>query len=103
MRDKLEHFVIYKCRGNFRIKNKIKERMRCKHTHTHLSMSKYSYKDCEKLIDYIINCRVPYDSYLRDSAIRLSRNERYITNIEVKKQKDKDRQRYINKPSYVKC
>ena len=75
--------------------------MGCKYNHTHLSMSKYTYKDCEKLIDDIINLRVPRDPYLRVSATRLTRNDKYVINIEIKTEKDKNKPKYINKPSYI--
>ena len=59
--------------------------------HTHLKK-----KDtCHLLIKLV--CRKKYRSpYLRTSAKRISRNKKYIREIEIKEEKDKQRQYYFN-------
>ena len=39
---------------------------------------------------------MPRSPYLRTSAKRISRNEKYIREIEIKEEKDKQRQNYFN-------
>lgn len=60
--------------------------------HTHIKR----YGTCKLLIDLICNKRVPDSDYLRTSAKRLSRDEKYIRKIEHKERKDRDKQRYYN-------
>lgn len=73
--------------------------------HTHLNKrsnrnkrnvkSKDKYKVGRMLIGLICNKKVPDSDYLRESAKRLSRDERYIRDIEYKESKDKDKQKFV--------
>lgn len=71
--------------------------------HTHLNKKRKSknrrgkYKNtCELLISLVCNETVPDSPYLRTSAKRISRNKKYIRNIEIKEEKDRQRQYYFN-------
>lgn len=98
MRDERNHFIIDKCRTNYRIRNRVKEKMRYEFNHTHLPKWKYNYKSCEELIDMVLDGKIPQDSYLRESAYRLSRKENYRQAILFKIDKDLQKPKYVNKP-----
>lgn len=63
-----------------------------KNYHTHLDRK----STCELLIKLVCKKRVPKSPYLRTSAKRISRDKKYIRNIEIKEEKDKDRIYYHN-------
>ena len=48
------------------------------------------------LINLVCDKIVPDSDYLRTSAKRLSRDEKYIAQIEHKEEKDRQKQRYLN-------
>ena len=48
------------------------------------------------LVRLIQDKRVPKSSYLRESARRVTLDEKYKLDIKVKNEKDKQRQRYVN-------
>lgn len=50
---------------------------------------------CEMLIHFICTKRVPTSPYLRESAKRISRDEKYIQKIINKEMKDGSRQRFF--------
>jgi len=60
--------------------------------HTHLKK-----KDtCYLLIKLVCRKEIPRSPYLRTSAKRISRNKKYIKEIEIKEEKDKQKQHYFN-------
>lgn len=60
--------------------------------HTHIK----NYNTCELLIKLVCRKIVPNKPYMRTSAKRISRNKKYIQNIDNKIRKDKNRTQYIN-------
>lgn len=63
---------------------------RDKHTHLkHKNTAKF-------LIDLVCNKVVPKSSYLRSSAKRVSRDNKYIEKINIKENKDKQKPKYVN-------
>ena len=65
--------------------------------HTHIAKKhKGKTTTCMLLIGLICNKRVPNSPYLRTSAKRISRNKKYIQNIENKELKDMSRTYYVN-------
>ena len=74
-----------------------------KNNHTHINKTrkkknlKKGQKDtCELLIHLICTKVIPRSSYLRVSAMRISRDEKYIQDIQRKMRKDKNKQRFHN-------
>lgn len=86
--DKPSDFMIIECGNHYVLINK-KGKVE---NHTHLKK-----KDtCYLLIKLVCRKEVPRSSYLRTSAKRISRNKKYIKEIEIKEEKDKQRQYYFN-------
>lgn len=54
----------------------------------------------ELLVRLVKNKRVPDSPYLRTSAKRLTLSTKYIRNINIKIEKDKNRQSYYNKNNH---
>lgn len=71
------HFILYNCKAD-------------KEHHTHI----YSKKTCERLIDWICRKIVPDSGYLRESAKRISRDEKYIEKICIKVEKDSQKPKF---------
>jgi len=57
---------------------------------------------CYLLIKLVCGKKVPYSPYLRTSAKRISRNKKYIREIEIKEEKDKQKLQYFNLQKGVK-
>lgn len=89
--DKPCDFIIEEHTDYFLLRN-IKMEFTEKSGHTHLG----KYKTCEDLINWICNHTVPYNSYLRESARRVARDEKYLEMIDIKNSKMQDKQRYFN-------
>ena len=89
--DKPNHFKIIDCGDNFVVAN-IKGEYE---NHTHLKKE----NTANLLIRLVCKKVVPNSPYMRESAKRISRDKRYIQNIEVKIEKDKNKQKFtrINK------
>lgn len=51
---------------------------------------------CKKVLNMIERHIVPDSTYLRGTALRLSLDEKYIDKINIKIEKDKQKQGYIN-------
>ena len=51
---------------------------------------------CHLLIRLIKNSRVPDSKYLRNAAIRICNDAKYIGKVKRKIEKDKDKQKYFN-------
>lgn len=86
--DKKVDFKIIGENGNFMV---INTKGDYEH-HTHLK----SYNTCELLIKLVCKKVVPDKPYLRSSAKRISRDKKYIQNIDNKIRKDANRTLYIN-------
>lgn len=54
------------------------------------------YKTANMLVNLILNKRVPKSKYLRESAKRVTLDERYKQDIDIKIEKDRDRIYYFN-------
>lgn len=54
------------------------------------------YSTCLKLIQIMKKNTVPFSHYLRTSALRISTDKKYIEKIQVKIEKDKQKEHYIN-------
>ena len=67
-------------------------KFKAKSGHTHLD----NYETCEAIINWVCNHKVPYNDYLRESAKRVSRDEKYIMLIEIKEEKDRNKVKYCN-------
>lgn len=78
--------------GDYFLLRNIKMEFTEKSGHTHLE----KYQTCEDLINWICNHTVPYKGYLRESARRVSRDEKYLEMIDIKNSKMQDKQRYFN-------
>ena len=74
-----DHYIVSNIKGD-------------KSHHTHLK----KYNTCQLIVRLVCTGTVPKSSYLRESAMRISRNEKYIQDIIVKKEKDKNKQKYYN-------
>lgn len=86
--DKPSDFMIIECGNHYVLINK-KGNVE---NHTHLKK-----KDtCYLLIKLVCRKEIPRSPYLRTSAKRISRNEKYIREIEIKEEKDKQKQYYFN-------
>lgn len=86
--DKMGDFRIFKYRDHHIICNTKGDDSH----HTHIK----SIDTCKMLVKLVCKCQVPTSKYLRESAKRISRNEKYIQNIEVKQIKDSNKQKYYN-------
>lgn len=63
--------------------------------HTHIRKKGKGKTDtCDMLIKLICNKNIPRSKYLRTSAKRISRDEKYIQNICVKEEKDLHKQKF---------
>jgi len=86
--DKPSDFMIMECDNHYVLINK-KGNVE---NHTHLKK-----KDtCHLLINLVCEKKIPHSPYLRTSAKRISRNKKYIREIEIKEEKDKQKQHYFN-------
>lgn len=95
--DKPSDFVIQDCGDYFLLKN-IKMRFQPKSGHTHLD----KYKSCEDVINWVCNHQVPYNDYLRESARRVSRDDKYLELIYIKNCKMQNKQSYYNQNCGIK-
>lgn len=92
--DKPSDFIIMECGNHYVLINK-KGKME---NHTHLKK-----KDtCYLLIKLVCEKKIPCSPYLRTSAKRISRNKKYIREIEIKEEKDKQKLQYFNLQKGVK-
>lgn len=89
--DKPSDFIIENHGSYFLLKN-IRMEFLEKSGHTHLD----KYQSCEDVINWVCNHKVPYNSYLRESARRVSRDEKYLEMIDIKNEKMGNKQRYYN-------
>ena len=92
--DKPSDFIIMECGNHYVLINK-KGKVE---NHTHLKKK----HTCDLLIKLICSKEIPHSPYLRTSAKRISRNKKYIREIEIKEEKDKQRQHYFNPQKGVK-
>jgi hypothetical protein len=67
--------------------------------HTHI----YKEQTCRDLINWICNHTVPDSPYLRESAKRVSRDEKYIMLIEIKEEKERNKIKYYNVNRGIVC
>lgn len=86
--DKPSHFIIKKYRNHYILINTKGER----ENHTHLN----TVKVCRSLVGMVCNKTVPTSDYLKESALRVSRDEKYCQKIRNKIAKNKDKQTYYN-------
>lgn len=86
--DKKHHFKIIGECGNYMV---INTKGSYEH-HTHLK----NYHTCELLIKLVCKKVVPNAPYMRSSAKRISRNKKYIQDIDYKIRKDEDKTKYVN-------
>ena len=93
--DRPSHFKITDNRNYFTIENVLADDFDNFHTHVR-KKKKGKTKTCELLIELICNKVVPDSKYLRTSAKRISRNDKYISQIENKEKKDRSKQHYFN-------
>lgn len=93
--DKPSHFKIIDNGSYFTIVNVKADDFNNYHTHIN-KKGKGKRDTCELLIRLVCSKKVPRSEYLRTSAKRISRNEKYIEKIEIKEEKDKNRQFYFN-------
>ena len=89
--DKPSDFLIIDC-GDYYLLRNIKMKFEAKSGHTHLD----KYQSCEDIINWICNHKVPYNDYLRESARRVSRDEKYLEMIDIKNDKVRNKQKYYN-------
>lgn len=54
------------------------------------------YKTAKMLVKLMENKRIPKSSYLRESVKRVTLDENYIRDINIKIEKDKNKQKYRN-------
>lgn len=54
------------------------------------------YKTAKMLVKLMKNKRIPKSSYLRESVKRVTLDENYIRDINIKIEKDKNKQKYRN-------
>lgn len=54
------------------------------------------FNTCLKMIQIMNKKLVPKSSYLRNSALRISTDEKYKEKIEIKIEKDKQKKYYVN-------
>lgn len=102
--DKHTHFKICDCGNYYTIENTKAHDFDNYHTHitkkqgNNISEKKQK-STCKLLIKLICKKTVPNSAYLRESAKRLSRDKRYIRNIEIKEEKDRNKQKFyrVNK------
>jgi len=87
--DDVESFKILDCGNYFTVVNVNGE----EENHAHVKRR----STAELLVRLVKKKRVPYSSYLRTSAKRLTLSSKYIRDINVKIKKDKNKQSYYNK------
>lgn len=95
--DKYSHFTIMDCGSNYVIENKKANDFDNFHTHINKKKKmKHKPKDstCKMLIKLICNKKIPKSNYLRQSAMRISRDEKYIQNIQIKMEKDSQKPKF---------
>ncbi|MFW6029670.1 MAG: hypothetical protein ACOCRO_05385 [Halanaerobiales bacterium] len=93
MIDKPSHFFIRKYRDGWILINKKGERK----NHTHLKK-----KDtCHLLVRLICSGTVPDKGWLRKSALRVSLDPKYKQKIRIKIEKDKQKPKYVNQPTFL--
>lgn len=68
--DYIEDFNIKKSRGQYVLYN----RKSTKGAHTHIKTK----RTCHMLVDWVCNKIIPKSNYLKVSAMRISRDEKYI-------------------------
>lgn len=102
--DRYEHFKIIDNDTYYTIENVKANDFDNYHTHLNKRSNKKSKRNikpkndrniCEMLISLICNKTIPKSDYLKESAKRLSRDEKYIQEIEIKKEKDKQKPKFI--------
>lgn len=99
--DKHSDFIIMDSGRYFTVENVKARDFDNYHTHINkkLAVSKKEKKGksvCDMLIDFIVKKRVPNSPYLRESALRIARDEKYCQKVQNKIDKDRDRQRFFN-------
>ena len=60
--------------------------------HTHVTKERTAKMLCELVRDK----KIPDSDYLRESCIRLTTDEKYIEEINIKREKDRQKPKYIN-------
>lgn len=89
--DKPSDFLILDCGDYFLLLN-TRMKFKAKSGHTHLD----NYETCEAIINWVCNHKIPYNDYLRESARRVSRDEKYLLMIDIKNDKVRNKQKYYN-------
>lgn len=84
--DKPNHFIIVPHRSHYVLVNTKGDRSH----HTHLE----SKKTCRNLVGMVCNKTVPTSNYLKESAKRVSRDKKYILEVEIKQSKDKEKPKF---------
>lgn len=97
--DKPFHFKIVDNGSYFTIENARARDFQNYHTHIVKkrkikNMKKGQRDTCGMLINLVCRKIVPHSSYLRVSAMRISRDEKYIQEVERKIRKDRSKQRF---------
>lgn len=94
--DKYGDFIIIDNGSYYTIENAKAKDFKNYHTHINKKGKGGKRETCEMLIKLICKKRVPKSSYLRTSAKRISRDEKYIEKIEIKECKDRNKIFYFN-------
>ena len=85
--DKPSDFIIKKHNNHFVVINTKGTRA----NHTHLN----AVKTCNMLVELVCRKTVPTSNYLKESARRISRDDKYKLEIAIKKEKDNQKQRFF--------
>lgn len=94
--DKISDFKISDCGDYFTIENVKANDFENYHTHINKNKKKKKNKDgtCRMLIKLICSKQVPKSKYLQTSAMRLSRDSKYIDKILIKREKDSQKPKF---------
>ena len=66
------------------------------HAHINKGNKKKQYRSANLLMDLVRKKKVPRSRYFRQSALRLTLDEKYKRQIRIKIEKDKQKQNYTN-------
>lgn len=94
--DKHNDFQIKDCGGYYTITNIKAKDFDNYHAHINKKSGKRrNYPDtCKMLIKMVCKCKIPNSKFLRESAKRISRNPKYIEEIEIKEEKDSQKPKF---------
>lgn len=95
--DRFSDFIINDCGSYYTIENAKARDFENYHTHLNKKNKVKNGKrsTCDLLIYLVCQKRVPDSPYLRESAKRISRDEKYIQKIEHKEMKDANKQKFF--------